>query len=643
MFHYLKICSRYQNTRTWYLGQNYGDPASNTAFSAGKPWKTIVRNQADTEDFETDDAGRRVKTVSPDTGTTLYTYNDAGNRSTLNANDGQTIQYNYDNQYRLTGISYEDTDRDITYTYDQETVSGSATNGKGRLTTITDPSGTTVFRYDTQGLTSATEKTAGAVIFTTSYSHDDGGLPGTITYPSGRIVTYARDASGNITSVSTTFDGTTQTLADNITYAPFGPVKSMDFSNGKTETRSFDLQYRTGSIATPDITDLSYTYNTAGYISGVTSAISDPASFKPAVSQEDQATYTLETGTNRLSTIAGSTTTTSFTHDQNGNITAKGSTTFEYFQDNRLSTVKEDGTVIAEYEYNCFGQRTMKTMDGASTLFHYDLNGNLICESGTDGTIQKEYIYLGNLPLVMIIHGTDGVATYFYHTDHLGTPAVLTDDAGQIVWKANYSPFGTINISTAVVENNLRFPGQYYDAETGLHYNWHRYYDPATGRYLTPDPIGLAGGINPFVYAESNPINNIDPWGLQTIADKQFYNPLNAGGGYGGAAVGTAITATALLKTINKWLNESTENHDSDPCSNEDSLDDYPANPDEWIPPEGWEETNAGEATGGKHRQWRGPDGQLRRWDREGREGGKERGPHWHDPRYPGRHIPPNR
>jgi RHS repeat-associated protein len=60
----------------------------------------------------------------------------------------------------------------------------------------------------------------------------------------------------------------------------------------------------------------------------------------------------------------------------------------------------------------------------------------------------------------------------------------------------------------------LRFPGQYYDAETGLHYNYHRYYDPDTGRYLTPDPIGLAGGINPFVYVQNNPINMIDPWGL---------------------------------------------------------------------------------------------------------------------------------
>nr|WP_320191891.1 RHS repeat-associated core domain-containing protein [uncultured Desulfobacter sp.] len=113
-------------------------------------------------------------------------------------------------------------------------------------------------------------------------------------------------------------------------------------------------------------------------------------------------------------------------------------------------------------------------------------------------------------------------------------------------------------------------PGQYFDAETRLHYNWHRYYDPETGRYLTSGPIGLAGGINPFVYAEANPINYTDPWGLHTIAEKQLYNPLNADGGYGGAVVGTAITATALLKVINKWLNESTENDSNEECSNQE-------------------------------------------------------------------------
>ncbi|RJP40621.1 MAG: RHS repeat-associated core domain-containing protein [Desulfobacteraceae bacterium] len=94
---------------------------------------------------------------------------------------------------------------------------------------------------------------------------------------------------------------------------------------------------------------------------------------------------------------------------------------------------------------------------------------------------------------------------------------MVVDADNVVVWAADHEPFGKaeVNVNSTII-NNLRFPGQYYDAETGLHYNWHRYYDPDTGRYLTPDPIGLAGGINPFVYSENNPVNLIDPWGLKT-------------------------------------------------------------------------------------------------------------------------------
>ncbi|HAU4342098.1 TPA: RHS repeat-associated core domain-containing protein, partial [Serratia marcescens] len=102
---------------------------------------------------------------------------------------------------------------------------------------------------------------------------------------------------------------------------------------------------------------------------------------------------------------------------------------------------------------------------------------------------------------------------YQVHVDHLGTPKALTDASGQVVWKASYSPFGKASITTQGPTFNLRFPGQYYDAETGLHYNWRRYYDPNTGRYITSDPIGLAGGINTYAYALSNPIGNADPTG----------------------------------------------------------------------------------------------------------------------------------
>ena len=93
----------------------------------------------------------------------------------------------------------------------------------------------------------------------------------------------------------------------------------------------------------------------------------------------------------------------------------------------------------------------------------------------------------------------------------------MVDAAGNVVWAAAYAPFGEARVYADEITNNLCFPGQYYDVETGLHYNWHRYYDPETGRYLRPDPIGLDGGINPYVYALNSPANWIDPRGENPV------------------------------------------------------------------------------------------------------------------------------
>jgi RHS repeat-associated protein len=105
----------------------------------------------------------------------------------------------------------------------------------------------------------------------------------------------------------------------------------------------------------------------------------------------------------------------------------------------------------------------------------------------------------------------------YYHTDHLGTPKALTDQAQQLVWWGEYEPFGKVNITTEQVTNNLRFPGQYFDAETELHYNYFRDYDPRIGRYVESDPIGLDGGLNTYGYTQNNPINFSDPQGLKRV------------------------------------------------------------------------------------------------------------------------------
>ncbi|MBI6732898.1 RHS domain-containing protein, partial [Pseudomonas amygdali] len=109
---------------------------------------------------------------------------------------------------------------------------------------------------------------------------------------------------------------------------------------------------------------------------------------------------------------------------------------------------------------------------------------------------------------------------YYFHTDQIGTPLEMTDAEGQIVWQAKYRAWGAVEkLVVNEVEQNLRFQGQYFDVETGLHYNTFRYYDPEIGRFTTQDPIGFLGGFNLYQYSPS-PIGWIDPWGWNCIPNK---------------------------------------------------------------------------------------------------------------------------
>jgi RHS repeat-associated protein len=217
-------------------------------------------------------------------------------------------------------------------------------------------------------------------------------------------------------------------------------------------------------------------------------------------------------GTNRLQEI-NNVNTMLFTYDANGNTTGIGNKALIYNLNNRLIRVEQNGSILGEYTYNGLGQRVTKKVGGVTTVFHYDLDGKVIAESLADGTITAEFLYMSKIRIAKF--EVDRGKMYYYLNDRLGTPQIMTDDNGNVVWEASYQPFGQAKVNTkSTVENNFRFPGQYHDQETGFHYNYHRYYDPGTGRYFTPDPIGLVGGINLFIYVENNPINFIDPIGL---------------------------------------------------------------------------------------------------------------------------------
>ena len=181
----------------------------------------------------------------------------------------------------------------------------------------------------------------------------------------------------------------------------------------------------------------------------------------------------------------------------------------------------DGGATLGQYTYDPFGRRLSKTVNGVTTWFHYNDTG-LLAEYSASGQLLSEYQYRpGSTWMTNPLFKRDGATgkVHYYYNSHLGQPLKLFDKAGKITWAARSQAFGQTTVFVNETENNLRFPGQYEDGETGLYYNFHRYYDPATGRYLRSDPAGLSGGLNPYLYVSSSPLELIDPLGLWAIGD----------------------------------------------------------------------------------------------------------------------------
>ncbi|MFZ5764166.1 MAG: RHS repeat-associated core domain-containing protein [Thermodesulfobacteriota bacterium] len=498
--------------------------------------------------YHYDDLGRRVAEHSPDAGTTTFAYDAAGNLIRKTDARGVTVAFAYDAMNRLIAEQYPDASQNITYSYDQ------GINGIGRLTGITDASGATAYRYNELGQLVGQERVNDGMPTASLrfvYDGTSSELAG-ITYPSGLHVSYVRDGDGKVSAMA--LDG--REILSNITYKPFGPVAAYNVGeNSLAVQRTYDQQYRlTGTeaaavyglslvrdgagnvLAIHDVVDpaadQSFAYDSlyrlidaAGIYGGIGYTYDRVGNRQTRISDREYDIYSYLADSNQLLSVTASNPAT-YTYDGHGNIIDNGTLAFVYDQANRLTMVREGESLVSEYGYDARNMRVKKTVNGRTTFYHYDPQGKLLAETDGSGKPLRDYIYLDDEPVAMKIYG-EQAGIYYFLTDHLGTPQKLIDATGQMVWQANYLPFGQAMIDPAsIVENNFRFPGQYYDAETGLHYNWHRYYDPQAGRYLTPDPIGLAGGMNLYAYANSNPIMFIDPEGLAYFS----YRPLRGAG-----------------------------------------------------------------------------------------------------------------
>jgi RHS repeat-associated protein len=188
----------------------------------------------------------------------------------------------------------------------------------------------------------------------------------------------------------------------------------------------------------------------------------------------------------------------------------------------RLDRLTIGSTVTADYTYDGLERlalRVTQNMTPAGTTHYvYDRAGHLIVEADSSGNTLREYVWLDDTPLAVVADvDTMSPKLWFVHADHLDRPIKMTDGTQAVVWDAVYRPFGEVVSITGSASNNLRFPGQYYLLEDGLHYNWHRHYDPTIGRYLQADPLGLVDGPSRYSYARSTAVGRIDPLGLETV------------------------------------------------------------------------------------------------------------------------------
>ena len=430
---------------------------------------------------------------------------------------------------------------DITYVYDQ------GTDGMGRLTAMTDAAESLTFGYDAHGRLTSKTNVIDILSYKEGTSYTPGGRVNTVTYPGGRTLDYTRDYMARMEGLSTTFGGVTQPLVSGMTYNAFGGPKGLSMSSGGEVNNQSGSSCGCIEVANPGtMMERTYTYDGNKNLTGITAPNTpwyDQTFGYDALNRLETASgsygnisYTYDgtgnrltrdvngvtetydydtTGRNRLDEITFSDASPQvvFGYDANGNTTTYGDRTLIYNENNRLVEVKEGENTIATYTYNGLGQRVKKTVGEISTYYVYDQNGKLIAETTSGAT--TEYLYMGKIRMAMA-DATSGVS-YFYLNDRLGTPQLMTyGDSTTVMWEARYKPFGeaVVHPQSGVV-NNFRFPGQYFDEETGFHYNYHRYYDPETGRYFRADPIGQVGGINVFAYTLNNPVNLTDVDGLR--------------------------------------------------------------------------------------------------------------------------------
>jgi RHS repeat-associated protein len=503
------------------------------------------------------DHQHRLRSVTdPLSRVTTYGYDPAGDKTSVENAGGQTTTLDYDAANQLTSVDYSSSGTsDVAYTYDLDGQPASMVDDTGtttyghdildRLTSQTTGAGqTTTYHYDDwdrvasidypDGLaavtvgsgTPATHVTTGTVTRqydqddhltsvtdwlsnTTSFAYDDDGELTGITRPNGVNATYTYDDSGVLSSLAdngptTAFGRTDERLLtstdDGTTTVPFGNDAAERLTSGFGRTYGYDNADNLTQTATPAGAAVTQHFDDANQLTTRTSGASTLATFD----YDDEG--------RRTDTTPSSGTATHLDWSQGDDLLG--------YSGPDVSGVTS-GTVTESYGYDGAGLRQTKVSGGQRTHEAYDISGGLsqMILDGPTAYITGPY----GLPLEQIDAG--GTVRWFHH-DQLGSTTSLTNSSGATVQSYTYDAYGQLTSATPTIANPFRYAGQYTDDQSGFQDLRARYYDPATGQFLSRDPLEEAT-LQPYAYADDNPTNATDPAGL---APWDFVFDASAGG-----------------------------------------------------------------------------------------------------------------
>jgi RHS repeat-associated protein len=550
----------------------------------------VNQNGIATRTFGYDSFSRLTSASNPESGSIGYTYDANGNVATKTDARNITITHTYSALNQLTGKTYSDGTPAVTFNYNETSARGVAlTNTKGRLSSESTAGSLqtgAIFSYDPMGRitdnSQCTPQNCGTGVFTIQYPQYDflGDLLSG-TNAAGVTFSYSYNTVARLTGISSNFVDPSHpgTLLSSAHYTPFGAPASSALGNGIGESFGYDKRLRQQSYSATSGGTTQYSFNISSFApnSDILSANdsvnrtwtysydemnrlcnANQSSTQPLCHQSALYTYVYDRFGNRWQQNGPQSFVTTFTgnnpsnpqnnnrmdgysYDAAGNLLNDGTHGYSYDAENRLTNV--DNGTTARYVYNAEGRRVRKATAASTLDFLYDTEGHKVAEVDSTGTFLRGELFAAGRHFAVFAPdpGPTG-ATFFVHSDWLGTERARTNMAATVCETITSLPFGdgqTISDSCGDSSGDvspLHFTGKERDAESGLDNFTARYFGSSLGRFMTPDPMGGhqedPQTLNKYAYVRNNPVTLTDPTGLDFNLNCDKNNGTTCQGGH---------------------------------------------------------------------------------------------------------------